>query len=61
MADLQITVHGQPTEDEVAAIVAAIEMSWPKPAPVISKAPDVSTAWRYADRWWQEGRLPTRW
>ena len=58
---MKIEVQGSPTEEEVAAIIAAIEMSWPKPAPVITQRPDVSTAWRYADRWWQEGRLPSRW
>jgi len=57
---MKIQVHGSPTDDEVAAIVAAIEMSWPKPAPITTKPPE-STAWRYAGRWWQDGRLPARW
>ena len=57
---MKIEVHGNPSEDEVAAIVAAIEMSWPKPAPVTRSAPE-STTWRYSGRWWQEGRLPSRW
>jgi len=59
---MKIHVHGSPTEDEVAAIVAAIEMSWPKPVAVATSAPPASAArWRHAGRWWQEGDLPTTW
>ena len=54
-------IAGAPTEAEVAAIVAAIEMTWPKPAAPSSKAPTQSTRWRHADRWWAEGRLPNSW
>lgn len=58
---MKIEVHGSPSEAEVAAIVAAIEMSWPKPVLAAETRPPTSTKWRYADRWWQEGRLPSRW
>jgi hypothetical protein len=58
---MKIEVQGNPSEEEVAAIIAAIEMSWPKPPTGISNRPPQSTAWRYAGRWWQEGRLPPRW
>jgi len=61
MSELKITVAGNPSEDEVAAIMAAIEMSWPKPAPPVSAPASTSTAWRYSGRWWQDGRLPPRW
>ena len=43
------------------AIVAAIELSWPKPASGIAAREPQSTTWRYAGRWWQDGRLPPRW
>jgi len=39
-----------PTEEEVAAIVAAIEASWPRPA--ASAAPQQPPRWRFAGRWW---------
>jgi hypothetical protein len=39
------TVTGQPTDDEVAAIVAALQLVWPTARPVVS-APDRSTVWR---------------
>ncbi len=58
---MKIEVQGSPSEDEVAAIVAAIELSWPKPASGIAAREPQSTTWRYAGRWWQDGRLPPRW
>ena len=55
-----IEIGGSPSDQEIAAIVAAIEMAWPKPsAPKV--APQISTKWRYSGRWWSEGRLPNRW
>jgi len=58
---VKIEVHGQPSEEEVAAIVAAIELSWPKPPTGVGPRPNQDTTWRYAGRWWQEGRLPNHW
>ena len=41
-----------PTDEEVAAIVAAIEASWPRPAaPSTSQQPP---RWRFAGRWWSK-------
>lgn len=40
----------EPSEEEMAAIVAAIEMVWPK-----AEAPDEKAtppAWRFSGRWW---------
>ena len=57
-----VDIGGSPSEAEVAAIVAAIEMTWPKPvAPSSQRTVTQSTAWRHADRWWAEGRLPSGW
>ena len=57
-----VEISGSPTDDEVAAIIAAIEMVWPKPVAAARRArPAVSTAWRYSGRWWSEGRLPSGW
>jgi len=41
----------QPSDEELAAIVAAIEVAWPQPqhAATIEKAP---LRWRFAGRWW---------
>jgi len=44
--------RARPTPEEVAAIVAAVEMAWPKPArPVKAAVPGVS-GWRFSGRWW---------
>jgi hypothetical protein len=47
-----------PTDEEAAAIVAAVEMLWPKP---LASAPhgvdDGGTAWRFSGRWWQRDRF----
>jgi hypothetical protein len=40
------------TEEEVAAIAAAVELAWPKPVVVVSAAADRPPAWRFSGRWW---------
>jgi hypothetical protein len=41
----------EPTSEEMAAIVAAVELVWPKP---VTAAPDSArtNAWRFSGRWW---------
>jgi hypothetical protein len=34
----------------MAAIIAAIELSWPRPRPV--EPPTPVSAWRFSGRWW---------
>ena len=41
-----------PTEEEAAAIVAAVEMSWPRA--VAAEAPAPPPRWRFAGRWWSK-------
>jgi hypothetical protein len=48
----------EPKEDELAAIVAAIEIAWPKPVvarPVVAQ----TSRWRFAGRWWSKP-IPAR-
>ncbi|MGQ0831914.1 MAG: hypothetical protein ACT4OV_09575 [Microthrixaceae bacterium] len=42
-----------PTEEEAAAIAAAIEVAWPRAA---TSAPSTteSPRWRFAGRWWSK-------
>ena len=47
-----IDISPAPTEEELAAIMAAYEALWPKPS--TSSEPDVSPRWRYAGRWWSK-------
>ena len=44
-----------PEPAELAAIVAAVEALWPRPAAPIAEAPEpVAPAWRFSGRWWQQ-------
>ena len=41
----------QPTDEEVAAILAAYEALWPRPA-VFQPESAVAPRWRFSGRWW---------
>ena len=45
-------VSSTPTDDDVVAIMAAVEALWPKPAIVVDARPPRKTAWRFSGRWW---------
>jgi hypothetical protein len=51
MADptVAVTRGGEPTDEEVAAIVAAIEVTWPRP--VAARTAELPR-WRFSGRWW---------
>jgi hypothetical protein len=40
-----------PTPEQLAAIVAAVELAWPRPVAVAPAAPE-PPRWRFAGRWW---------
>ena len=41
-----------PTDEEAAAIVAAVELLWPRPADdVAGRRP---SAWKFSGRWWTQ-------
>jgi hypothetical protein len=44
--------RSDPTPEELAAIVAAIEVAWPR-AVVAAEAPH-PPRWRFAGRWWSK-------
>ena len=46
-----------PTAEEVAAVVAAVEVLWPKPAR--SDEPPAPSRWRFSGRWWTKP-VPSR-
>jgi hypothetical protein len=41
----------EPSSEELAAIVAAIEVVWPRPQPVAAAA-ERTPSWRFSGRWW---------
>ncbi len=48
-ATVDVTRGGEATDEEVAAIVAAVEVVWPRPVAV---APSGAPRWRFSGRWW---------
>jgi hypothetical protein len=54
------TIHPAPTDEEAAAIVAAIEAGWPRPVMIVVAEPAAREAtWRFSGRWWARP-LPSR-
>jgi hypothetical protein len=50
-------VSPTPTDEEAAAIAAAIEVTWPR---AVASAPDSEPPrWRFAGRWWTKP-IPVR-
>ena len=41
-----------PSPEELAAIVAAVELAWPRPVIVAPAAPPGPDPWRFSGRWW---------
>jgi hypothetical protein len=46
-----------PTDEEMVAIVAAVEMAWSRPA--VAPAEEEPPRWRFSGRWWSRP-VPTR-
>jgi hypothetical protein len=50
-----------PTEEEAAAIAAAVTMMWPEPvAPSSSSNNTVNVSWRFSGRWWASNHIARR-
>jgi hypothetical protein len=48
-----------PSEEEMVAIVAAIEAAWPRPVVVQQPVKQEPSRWRFAGRWWSKP-IPVR-
>ncbi len=44
-------MNRDPSSEELAAIVAAVEAAWPRPAAVVEE-PAPAPVWRFSARWW---------
>ena len=49
-----------PGEDEAAAIVAAVEVLWPRSKAGGEEAEAPPTAWRFSGRWWARPQVARR-
>jgi hypothetical protein len=49
---VEVRSGGEPTPEEVAAIVAAIEVAWPRSDD--TSRPATAPRWRFSGRWWSK-------
>lgn len=50
-----------PTEEEAAAIAAAVTMMWPQPmAPSAQVQGNPNVSWRFSGRWWASNHISRR-
>jgi hypothetical protein len=47
-----------PSDEEVAAIVAAVEALWPRPVAPGGEAAPGPSRWKFSGRWWLSGTTP---
>lgn len=47
------SIRPTPSDEEAAAIVAAVTMAWPRPARE-PEHEEISTSWRFSGRWWHK-------
>lgn len=48
-----VQISSDATDEESAAIVAAVEALWPRPVVMVAdESPLRSPAWRFSGRWW---------
>jgi hypothetical protein len=49
-----------PSPEELAAVVAAVELVWPRPVLVEETPPEGPSPWRFSGRWWSRPHLARR-
>jgi len=53
MSSTNFSITPTPTDEEAAALVAAVEALWPKPVLMITAEQQRRAApWRFSGRWW---------
>jgi hypothetical protein len=52
-----ISISPTPTDEEAAAVAAALEALWPRPATITQPDQLRTLAWRFSGRWWQRDRM----
>jgi len=51
---METSITPAPTEEEAAAIVAALEASWPRPAAGPAVPDRRPAVWKFSGRWWSQ-------
>ncbi|MSO16034.1 MAG: hypothetical protein EXQ61_06935 [Ilumatobacteraceae bacterium] len=54
------TISPIPTEEEAAAIAAAVTMMWPQPTITSTADTSAVSAWRFSGRWWVTDAISRR-
>jgi hypothetical protein len=55
------SISPMPTNEEAAAIAAAVTMMWPQPvAPSSSSDKQSNESWRFSGRWWASNHISRR-
>ena len=49
---MNLDITPDPADDEVAAIIGAVEVLWPRPVGAAPAAPPAR--WRFSGRWWSK-------
>jgi hypothetical protein len=49
-----------PTEEEAAAIAAAVTMMWPQPVLAQQNTGKTNESWRFSGRWWSDNSIARR-
>jgi hypothetical protein len=49
---VNVSVSPSASDEEVAAIVAAIEVMWPRAVVVVASSVVRKPTWRFSNRWW---------
>ncbi len=49
-----------PTEEEAAAITAAVTLMWPQPVAPATNEGRTNVSWRFSGRWWASNHISRR-
>jgi hypothetical protein len=49
-----------PSDEEAAAIAAAVIMMWPQPVAPAQKTRKTNESWRFSGRWWSDNSIARR-
>jgi hypothetical protein len=51
---MQLSITPAPTDEEVAAIAAAVDALWPRPSVDAGVDARHPSGWRFSGRWWSQ-------